>query len=395
MITFALSTIVVGITFYGLGRLDLGSAVLFFPKQVIVGCVGGIGVFVASTGLEVSTGIPVQMDGMSDYLSEDVRGRWILVLSLVALLRLISWALTRAGHSVPLLSPIFFLSITPCFFLALRILDVSVDAARDAGYFFPLVAAAAGSSSSSNTYDLFTTIRFGLCDWTAVEDCLPTIVGLTVFSVMHVPINIPSLALSTEVEVDMNKELISHGWSNLLTGCCGGLQNYLCYSNSFAYFKSGGGGRFSSLAIAATSLIFFYTGEEVTAIVPRAMAGCLLTNVGLDLFLEGVYDSYEVGGYDTFEYATIWLIVLTMTTSGMLAGLAIGALAAAVTFVVNTGIYTDPIRGIMSASTLRSSLFRSKAARAILASPKVYICIYIYVCICMYLYVYLCIYIYI
>jgi MFS superfamily sulfate permease-like transporter len=46
------------------------------------------------------------------------------------------------------------------------------------------------------------------------------------------PINIPAFALSTKVDVDMNQELIAHGYSNLIAGFCGGLQNYMAYTQS-------------------------------------------------------------------------------------------------------------------------------------------------------------------
>jgi hypothetical protein len=36
---------------------------------------------------------------------------------------------------------------------------------------------------------------------------------------MHVPINIPSLSMSTHHDVDMNRELIAHGYANLLGTC--------------------------------------------------------------------------------------------------------------------------------------------------------------------------------
>ena len=49
---------------------------------------------------------------------------------------------------------------------------------------------------------------------------------------MHAPINVPSLTLSTDIQADMNKELINHGYMNFISGCFGGLQNYLCYCNS-------------------------------------------------------------------------------------------------------------------------------------------------------------------
>lgn len=39
-VAFAISTICVGICFYMLGYFEMGNAVYFFPKHVIVGCIG-------------------------------------------------------------------------------------------------------------------------------------------------------------------------------------------------------------------------------------------------------------------------------------------------------------------------------------------------------------------
>ena len=43
--------------------------------------------------------------------------------------------------------------------------------------------------------------------------------------VLHVPINIPAIALSAnEDNVDVDRELRAHGWSNTLSGLCGSVQ---------------------------------------------------------------------------------------------------------------------------------------------------------------------------
>ena len=42
---FRLSSVVVGLVFYLLGKLELGRAVYFFLLHVLVGCIGGIGAF--------------------------------------------------------------------------------------------------------------------------------------------------------------------------------------------------------------------------------------------------------------------------------------------------------------------------------------------------------------
>uniref|UniRef100_A0A7R9ZRL1 Cyclic nucleotide-binding domain-containing protein n=1 Tax=Craspedostauros australis TaxID=1486917 RepID=A0A7R9ZRL1_9STRA len=163
----------------------------------------------------------------------------------------------------------------------------------------------------------------------------------------------------------MNAELISHGYSNFASGIFGGLQNYMCYSNSVLYAKSGGEGRISSLGATFASVFLFVVGPAITSYLPRCMAGTLLLHIGIDLVLEGVYDS--LGDYDNWEYAAIWVIALVMTFWGMTAALLAGVIAAMSTYAVQSMTFQNPIRQVMKATTLRSSAWnRCATSRRIL-----------------------------
>ncbi len=69
------------------------------------------------------------------------------------------------------------------------------------------------------------------------------------------PSSTTAFAISTNTEADMNKELIAHGYSNIVSGLFGGLQNYMAYTQSVLYARSGGKGKSSGIAVAiVTSL---------------------------------------------------------------------------------------------------------------------------------------------
>ena len=59
--------------------------------------------------------------------------------------------------------------------------------------------------------------------------------------------------------------------------------------------------------------------------------------------------------YIDLEYAGIWLITFVMSVGGMEAALLAGILCALLTFAIQSVAYPKPIRGSMTASTLRSS----------------------------------------
>jgi len=89
--TFALASIVVGIFFYCLGKFNLGNAVYFFPKHIIVGCIGGIGIFIFQTGMEVATNVPWKwsFDNLELYCTSKVVILWTLAVGFELLLRVL------------------------------------------------------------------------------------------------------------------------------------------------------------------------------------------------------------------------------------------------------------------------------------------------------------------
>ena len=127
---------------------------------------------------------------------------------------------------------------------------------------------------------------------------------------------------------------------------------------SMIYTKSGGRGKASSLAVAAGTTLLFFIGPDIASYLPRCMAGTLLLHCGLDLFSEGVYDSY--GNYDYLEYSGIWAIVIVMTMFGMEAALMAGAISALLTYAIQSVAYPKPIRCVGMPCNLATSIMRNR-----------------------------------
>lgn len=368
---FGLSSIMVGAVFYCLGRFDMGRVTYYFPAHVLVGCIGGIGVFVALTSIEVTNNkdFTFDVDGIREFTSDfHLYG---VVILFEATLRVLMW-ITRdeTGHpKFRLLAPIFFCSIVPLFYIGIYLFGISIEEANDMGYMFPgkssFCDASSGTTCATPTFhervfdghilDILRIMDIRLVNWEVVWNSLGVVLSLTSFSLIHVPINIPAFAVSSGIsgDIDMNKELMAHGFSNALSGLFGGLQNVMTYSFSVLFMKSGGKGLASSLSVALMNAVLFVYGPALATMFPRCMAGTLLLHIGLDLFFEGVWDS--IGKFDLFEYCGIWLITLAMTLKGMTAALVAGLIVALSTFALQSITLLDPIFRVMSASTLRSS----------------------------------------
>ena len=356
LITWTVGTLFVGAAFFTLGYLKVGSIVYHIPRQVIVGCIGGIGIFLVRTCFEVSTGLPFGME-----LLGEVWPLWALSVAYEVGLRLLLKCDVITKKVGPLLAPLYFLSIVPTFYFILFSQGGTLHAARKAHYLFPNTPAV---SPFLPLEIMAQTVKRGAFSWAVFAKALPTTAMLAIFALMHVPINIPALAATVLVDYDLNHELKLHGVSNLASGLVGGLPNYLGYCNSVMYARCGGGGKVAGSCLILIEALSVAYGMRVVPYVPRCLAGCLILHVGLDLVKEAFVDS--INAFDTLEYGCIVAIGLVMTVFGFSSGLLFALVASTLIFTIQQAVHGNPVRGTMRGTTLRSSKWRPTGARVAL-----------------------------
>lgn len=57
IVSYALSSVLTGVIFFLMGSCGFGYIVGFIPRHILIGCIGGVGVFLLMTGLEVCAGL--------------------------------------------------------------------------------------------------------------------------------------------------------------------------------------------------------------------------------------------------------------------------------------------------------------------------------------------------
>ena len=130
----------------------------------------------------------------------------LLVFLFEVILRLLTY-FTRDKEGkprYPVLPPIYFCMITPIFYLGLAIFGVDKKVAENAGYFFPSLDAGGDdvgaftleSIFNDELWNMWRIVDFSTISWVAVFNSIPTMVALVLFSLIHVPINIPAFAIS-------------------------------------------------------------------------------------------------------------------------------------------------------------------------------------------------------
>ncbi|OQE24357.1 hypothetical protein PENSTE_c007G04879 [Penicillium steckii] len=328
ILAFSVSSVLTGLVFFLMGICGLGSLIGFFPRHILIGCIGGVGYFLLQTGVEVSA----RLSGSLEYnlitlqrlFHLDTFPLWVIPLSLaVALL-----VLKRFVRSNFLVGT-YFMAVAALFYLVILCARIPMDALHQKGWVFD------APSSNNPWYHFYSLYDFSAVDWTAFADTIPAMFALTFFGVLHVPINVPALGISTgEDNLNVDRELMAHGVTNALSGFAGSIQNYLVYTNSLLFIASGGTSRLAGLMLAAATAGILVVGPVIIGYIPVMVVGALIFLLGIELLEEALVDTW--GKLSRLEYLTVVIIVVTMGAVDFVMGILVGIILACVNFVVQT-----------------------------------------------------------
>ncbi|KAJ6048565.1 uncharacterized protein N7446_011248 [Penicillium canescens] len=325
------------------------------PKSVIATTILAFSVSSILTGLvfflmvEVSARLPGSLEYNLETLQKlfhlDTFPLWIIPLSLAIGLLL----LKRFVRSNFLVGG-YFIAVAAVFYIVILSARISMSSLHQNGWVFD------APSSNNPWYHFYTLYDISAVSWTAFGETIPAMFALTFFGVLHVPINVPALGISTgEDNVNVDRELVAHGVTNALSGFAGSIQNYLVYTNSLLFIASGGESRLAGLMLAGATAGVMVIGPVIIGYIPVMVVGALIFLLGIELLQEALVDTW--GKLTRLEYLTVVIIVVTMGAWDFVAGIFVGILLACVNFVVQTS-RKSAIRATFSGETAGSTVRR-------------------------------------
>ncbi|THZ74485.1 hypothetical protein D6C88_07088 [Aureobasidium pullulans] len=347
--SYAMSSILTGLVFLGLGAAKLGTLVNFFPHSILTGCIGGVGIFLFVTGIEVSA----RLDGNLEFTGAVLHKLFqadTIVLWLPPLFLAILLLTVKHYYDRPWLVPAYYIAITAIFYIVVAAVpNLGMETLRHQGWVFD------APQAGLPFYNFYSHYKFHLVDWSAIWMTVPTQFALTFFGILHVPINVPNLAIVVQEDnVSVNRELIMHGISNTLSGCVGSIQNYLAFVNSVLFIETGGNSRLAGYMLTLATFGLLVAGPVVIGYVPVMVVGTLIYMLGIDLAQEAIWATY--GRLHRLEYATIVIISLVMGAYDFVVGIAVGIGLACLVYVVQTSrktVIRAEFSGAVAESTVR------------------------------------------
>lgn len=341
LVCFVLSSLLTGLVFYSLGALKLGKIVGFFPRHILIGCIGSVGYFLIITGIEVSLKIPkfsYNYKFWIDLLPTDYNWGKLLLPILLTITLIFS---QKKFNNNSLVLPTFYVGSLIFFhFIVALMPNLSLPLLRKHGWIFSttnddMTASANALDIGDSWYSFYTLFNFKNVNWYLVFKNTPTMLALAFFGILHVPINVPALAVTLGCDkYDVDQELIAHGWSNFLSGLFGSIPNYLVYTNSVLFIRAGADSRFAGILLAVLTAIIMFIGPSIIGFIPICVVGSLIFLLGYELLKESLKDTFGI--LSSFEYLTVLLIIITSAVFDFVMGIFVGLIIACFHFLVNS-----------------------------------------------------------
>lgn len=343
----ALTTLLTGLFFFGLGKFRLGGLVRYLPYPVIGGFLAGTGWLLFLGGFSLISGNV----HYSELLVSDVLIRW---LPGVILAFIIFFSVKRFQSTYVL--PGLILGSILLFYAIAYIAGYSLAELSELGWLL-------GPFPEDALWQPFTPAQITLADWSVISSQIPNIATVLLVSAVALLLNASGLELAAKQDVNLDKELQSTGISNVLCSISPGFVGFLQISVSTLNFGLKARNRMVGLIAAGIIGLTFVLGASFITYFPRVIMGSVLMFLGLSFLIEWAVQTWFT--LPKIDFAIIWLILIIIATVGFLQGVAVGIVAAVIMFVISYS-RTEVVRHELTGANYQSQVTRPPEQRQIL-----------------------------
>ena len=315
------STMLTGAAFYILGRFRLGGLARYVPYPVIGGFLAGTGYLLVQGSIGAMADFALTLDNIPDLMTGD---QLILWGPGVAFGFAIFVGMQFSKHYLTM--PALIIGGIVIFYLTLLLAGETIDSATDRGLLF-------GKLGDAASWRPLPVDDLQNADWDAVFSQIGNIGAIIAVSIIHLLLNISSLELVFEEDIELDHELRVMGASNVLSGLFGGIIGFHSLSVSSLNYRMGGRTRLSGLIAGAICFSGLALGSTILTYVPKPLLGGLLLYLGLGFLQEWIIEG--VRKFEPVDYGVVILIVVIIATSGFLVGVSVGLMLMIVLFIVN------------------------------------------------------------
>ena len=350
-VAIGVTSVLVGLIYWILGRFRLGKLVRFIPFPVVGGFLAGTGWLIVKFSFTMMTDMDLTLVNLEHFIESHILFQWFpgLVFAVVMLL-----AGRRFSHY--LLTPGILTGSIILFYGIMFTQGFTFGELENKGFLL-------GPFPEGGLFPGFPFQYVPDFRWDLFLVHLPAIATMMILSAISVLFNYSGLELNVKEDFDLDKELRLTGYSNILAGIAGTPAGYLTLSETSLAYNIGSRSRLPSLIVAIFCGIALLVGAQILSIFPKVILGGLLLNLGLEFLVEWLVDTWK--RLHKSDYLVIVLILIVIGTVGFLEGIVIGLLMSIALFVINYS-KVEVVKYELTGKTFNSNVERSEYLRKIL-----------------------------
>ena len=246
--------------------------------------------------------------------------------------------------------------VSALYHVGLLVLDISVEDAKALGLLMSGVP-------EGGLWSAFGPGDLGAVDWRVVAGQVPTLLTVTLVTLLCLLVYVNGLEVATGVEVDLNREFRVAGLAGICAGAGGSGPGCHAFVFTLPCRMLGADTPWTGVVVAVVLTLSLFFGSGILELLPMSIIGGLLLFIGVDLL-----DTWLVqvrGRLHWSDYGLIVLICITIAVFGFIVGVAVGTLATLALFAIRLS-RVDVIAEEFTARDRRSTMHRSIPDRAIL-----------------------------
>ncbi|KAI9985342.1 hypothetical protein PInf_004674 [Phytophthora infestans] len=323
IVTIGIATASLGVCLVIMGRFKLAALASYLPMPVIGGYLAFIGVFCLYAGLALSTGLVINDFSSMIDMFHDAHNVLLCVPGFLggAMLLVVSqnfknpFALSTAIMVMPVV-----------FFLVLAIGSISLDQARQDGWVDPV-------EKTADISELVNLFDFDLVHWDQIPNQVVTWIGMVFIVAISSSLDVVAIEIDMGTKLDINHELKTVGWSNVVSGLLGGYTGSYIFGQTIFTCRSKTNSRIVGVCVILAEIAIVAVPVSVMSYVPRFFLAATLFFVALDLMLEWLVLAYRK--MCVREWAVVWLSFLAINLVSLDLGMLIGIGIAALNFLLS------------------------------------------------------------
>lgn len=254
-----LSTILFALLSYILKRFRIGNSLRYIPVSALYGVMVSIGIMSIECGYEE----------VCTMTWEHANGCLVATIGLA----LLAVALDVMFPTYFLMIPMLSLGIFVAFYIVFAIAGKDTEWMRSVGL-IPRTG-----DISLDSFATLKLLRIENINVEAIKANLVNILGLSLFNLVHIAVNIPSFTESFGLKADLNRELGVQSIGNIVSAFFGYPTYFIC-STSIYFNKSGGRSRVHSLVGAIVISSLLVVGGSIRESIPLILSGTIPMFIG-------------------------------------------------------------------------------------------------------------------